>query len=325
MTGNITLRIQTTLGLGINQLERLVVRAPYAYKMYTIPKKSGGVREIAQPAKETKLLQRWLVDNVFCDLPVHAQATAYKTGASIKLNAQAHAKSDFLSKFDFYSFFPSISETDVAAHLREMLGEKLTADEIKWISRVSCIRQKDSSKLGLSVGAPSSPILSNSIMFEFDCIMVDWCESNKVIYTRYADDLAFSSNVKNKFKAIEPVIHEALGRLRYPTLLLNAKKTIHVSKKNQRRVTGLIINNEGILSLGRERKRIISSKIHKFSLGILDEPMIYALQGLLGLAVDVEPSFISSMRLKYGNNLLDSIFSKRMPQDDIEISVKLDL
>ena len=320
MIGDITRRMQAALGLGVDQLERLVVRAPYAYKVYTIPKKSGGVREIAQPAKETKLLQRWLIDNVFCDLPVHEQATAYKKGASIKLNAEAHAKSEFLSKFDFQSFFPSILEADVANHLQEMLNKKLTADEIKWIARVSCIRQKNSSTLGLSVGAPSSPILSNSIMFEFDCIMVDWCASNSVIYTRYADDLVFSTNVANKFKLIEPVVLEALGRLRYPVLQLNAKKTIHVSKKNQRRVTGLILNNEGFVSLGRERKRIISSQIHKFSLGILDEPMTYVLQGLLGLAVDVEPSFVSSMRLKYGDSILDSILSRRMPPSDIEIS-----
>jgi len=317
MSGDITRRIQIALGLGIDQLERLVVRAPYAYKFYTIPKKSGGVREIAQPAKETKILQRWLIENVFCDLPVHNQATAYKTGASIKLNAEAHAKSEFLSKFDFYSFFPSILEADVAAHLRENLGEKLTLEEIKWIARVSCIRQRDSSQLGLSVGAPSSPILSNSIMFEFDCIMVDWCVSNNVIYTRYADDLVFSTNVRNKFKLIEPLVLEVLKGLRYPTLRLNAKKTIHVSKSSQRRVTGLVLNNDGIVSLGRERKRVISSKIHKFSLGILDESMIYMLQGLLGLAVDVEPTFVNSMRLKYGDKLLDSILSKRMPQDDI--------
>lgn len=316
MSGDITRRIQTALGLRFDQLERLVVRAPYAYKVYTIPKKSGGVREIAQPAKETKLLQRWLIDNVFCDLPVHAQATAYKRGASIKINAEAHAQSKFLSKFDFHSFFPSILEADVAAHLREMLGEKLTIDEIKWIARVSCIRRKDDSKLALSVGAPSSPILSNSIMFEFDCVMVDWCESNKIIYTRYADDLVFSTNVKDGFKSIEPIILQALSMLRYPALRLNAKKTIHVSKRNQRRVTGLILNNEGVVSLGRERKRIISSKIHKFSLGVLEESKVYVLQGLLGLAVDVEPSFVSSMRLKYGNDVLDAILRKRKPSDD---------
>lgn len=313
MSGDITRRIQTALGLGIEQLERLVVRAPYAYKVYTIPKKSGGVREIAQPAKETKLLQRWLIDNVFCDLPVHTQATAYKRGASIKLNAEAHAKSKFLSKFDFYSFFPSILEADVAAHLREILSEKLTTDEIKWIARVSCIRQKSTSILGLSVGAPSSPILSNSIMFEFDCNMVNWCASNNVIYTRYADDLVFSTNVENKFKTIEPTILEALKNIRYPTLRLNSKKTIHVSKKNQRRITGLIINNEGFVSLGRERKRFISSEIHKFSLGVLHESKVYVLQGLLGLAIDVEPSFVSAMRSKYGSNILDSILKKRTP------------
>lgn len=317
MSGGITWRIQTELGLTIDQLQRLVVRAPHSYKVYTIPKKNGGEREIAQPAKEIKLIQRWLIDNVFCYLPVHEQATAYKKGSSIRLNAEAHAKSEFLSKFDFQSFFPSISEADLRVHLAEKLNGKLTVDEIGWIARVSCIRQKGSRKLGLSVGAPSSPILSNSIMFDFDCIMDDWCRSNAMIYTRYADDLAFSTNIKNRFESIEPAILQALQRISYPTLRLNNKKTTHVSKKYQRRLTGLIINNDGVVSLGRERKRIISSQIHKFSIGELDEHMVYILQGLLGLAVDVEPTFVSSMRSKYGNEIINSILSKRIPVDDI--------
>ena len=307
MTGDIAQKIQSAFGMGEAQFARLVERAPYTYKVYQIPKKSGGLRTIAQPAKETKLLQRWLIANVFDRLPIHESASAYKTGASIKLNAAEHAGGDFLSKFDFKNFFPSISEHDICSHLNEFLGDGLSTHEIVWIARVACINAFAGNVRCLSVGAPSSPLLSNSIMFHFDSELHDWCEARHIKYTRYADDLIFSSSIKGISREIESIIGDVLDRISCPRLHLNDSKTIHVSKKHQRRVTGIIINNEGNLSLGRERKRLISALIHRFTLGQLSTDGIFRLQGLLGFSKDVEPTFILSMRHKYGSNVVDTI------------------
>ncbi|HWY35000.1 MAG TPA: hypothetical protein VNX68_10160, partial [Nitrosopumilaceae archaeon] len=99
------------------QLDRLIQRSPNTYKVYAIRKKSGGKRIIAQPARETKFVQNWLIQNIFSKLPVHECATAYKEGASIKRNATIHKDNSYIAKFDFKNFFSSIKLDDIVIFL----------------------------------------------------------------------------------------------------------------------------------------------------------------------------------------------------------------
>jgi RNA-directed DNA polymerase len=311
MTSRFVQELHQELGLSEAQVMRLIVRSPHTYKVYTIPKKTGGVRVIAQPAKETKAIQHWLIENLFSALPIHSCATAYKKGASIKANASAHAANSYLSKFDFKDFFTSIKAPDIKEHLSTRLNGIYSPEDLAFIVRVSCIKHKGGKELCLSIGAPSSPLLSNSIMYDFDERIHSWCSSKNIVYTRYADDLTFSSNQPGTAGEIERVIRDVIKETPFPKLRINNKKTIHLSKKSQRRVTGIIINNEGKISLGREKKRLISTLIHKFSIGLLDTELHPKLQGLLGFALDVEPLFFQSMKNKYGTNLLDEIMRIR--------------
>lgn len=303
--------IRESLGISEIQFNRLILRSPYSYKVYTIPKRSGGDRTIAQPAKETKFIQNWLIQNIFSRLPIHECVSAYRNGASIKKNASTHKSNSYVTKFDFKDFFTSIKSDDLEAHFSKYLNGSLDALDVKDIVRLSCIKFKGRSDLCLSIGAPSSPVLSNTVMYDFDSAVFAWCVENGITYTRYADDLTFSTCIKGISSNIEPAIRDVVCKLAYPRLTFNNKKTTHLSKKTQRRITGLIINNEGEVSLGRHRKREISSLIHTFSLRILAEPEIYRLQGLLGFAMDVEPMFISRMRAKYTSKLIDEIFQIR--------------
>lgn len=311
MTASLRNDLQESLGISEYQLNRLILRAPHSYKVYTIPKRSGGERTIAQPAKETKFIQNWLIQNIFKKLPIHECASAYKDGASIKKNANAHKNNSYLTKLDFKDFFPSIKFDDLVKHISKHLGESLGVQDIQDIVRISCIRLMGRSDLCLSIGAPSSPVLSNTIMYDFDSEVSAWCAESGITYTRYADDLTFSTSTKGISSNIEPFIRNVAQKLSYPNLSLNNKKTTHLSKKYQRRITGIIINNEGNISLGRDRKREISALIHKFSLSILPELEIFRLQGLLGFAKDVEPLFVARMRGKYTSKLIEEVLQKR--------------
>lgn len=305
--------MQEATGLSEAQILRLVARSPHAYKIYTIPKKSGGLRTIAQPAKETKYVQRWLMINIFVQLPLHESAVAYKLGASIKKNADLHRKNSYISKFDFQNFFPSIKEVDLVSHFTKHLADRFTSVDIQYMARLCCISSKGTKDRCLSIGAPSSPMLSNSVMYEFDSLVDSWCKPMGIVYTRYADDLTFSTNEKGISTEIEKKIADFIHHLDYPKLRLNNKKTAHLSKKYQRRVTGLIINNEDEISIGRERKRAISALIHRCSINMLSMEEKYNLQGLLGFAKDVEPTFVMRMRKKYGSEIIDSVFQIRKP------------
>jgi len=308
---DLQLALQEAIGLNDAELSRLIARSPYTYKVYTIPKKSGGVRTIAQPAKETKYLQYWLMSNFFGRLPVHSAAAAYKPGASVKGNALVHAGHAYISKFDFKGFFPSIKISDLVLHLAKHFSDVFSSTDLRRVARISCISPGGSGELCLSIGAPSSPVLSNSVMFEFDELVSCWCAEKGFSYTRYADDLTFSTSSKGISSSIEPMLLDVLARLAYPKIVLNSEKTIHVSKKHQRRVTGVVLNNEGSISIGREKKRLISVMIHKFSLGALPTEEVTILQGLLGFAKDIEPNFVDGMIKKYGLDVVLAIFKTR--------------
>jgi retron-type reverse transcriptase len=312
MTGHLRRVLQESLGISDYQLSRLIQRAPHSYKIYSIPKRSGGQRTIAQPAEETKFIQRWLIQNIFSKLPVHECASAYKDGASIKKNADIHKKNNYITKLDFHNFFPSITSNDLVKHISKFTGKPLGVQDIQDIARISCIRLKKGNDLCLSVGAPSSPVLSNTIMYDFDFEVSAWCTENDIAYTRYADDLTFSTNRRGISSDVESFVKNSLQNLTYPNLSLNNEKTIHLSKKHQRRVTGIIINNDGNISLGRNKKREISALIHKWKLSILpDSKEEYRLQGLLGFAKDIEPSFVDRMRMKYTSESIDRILKIR--------------
>lgn len=303
--------ISSSLTLSAMELIQIAAKSPYTYKVYSIDKKSGGKRTIAQPARETKFLQRELIEKLFNELPVHQAATAYREGSSIKKNAWAHRNNRYLSKFDFKNFFESIREGDLELHFKKHLGEQeFSASFIRFVSRVSCYYNPPQG-LTLSIGAPTSPLLSNSVMYEFDCLVSDWCNERGLAYTRYADDLTFSSNTKGQAFEIEGFIEEVLAKIKYPRLSLNSKKTLHASTSGKRRVTGLIISNDGNISLGRDRKRLISAMINRYATGSLSDDDLPKLQGLLGFAEDIEPLFCSKMRAKYGIKVISEIFQFR--------------
>jgi len=304
-------RIGAELGIQKAALNRLIARSPYTYKTYVIPKKSGGRRVIAQPARETKYIQNWLICNVLDALPLHKSATAYAKGSSIKKNAKEHRSSSYIVKLDFKDFFTSIKGDHIKSHLMRHLGGALTEQDIDDIIRICCIRHKNGSPLCLSIGAPSSPLISNSIMYEFDTLVSQWCLEGKINYTRYADDLTFSTSEDGISSLIEKEVRDTARKLEYPAIRFNTKKTTHLSKRHQRRITGIVINNEGRLSLGRDRKRMISSLVHKYKIGILTGDQIFQLQGLLGFAKDVEPLFLARLRGKYGAETISTILRIR--------------
>ncbi len=271
-------KLVQSLGVPDYLLNRLILRAPHTYKVYTIPKKSYGRRTIAQPAKETKYIQHWLMNNIFKMLPLHECATAYRPGASIKYNANVHAKNSYIAKFDFKDFFTSIKDGHLKQHLKNHLADILSDDDISDIVRISCVSLPGKNSMCLSIGAPSSPILSNSIMFEFDSNVSEWCNANGISYTRYADDLTFSTSKKGMLSNVEAVIRKIARNSESLALRFNRKKTVHLSKKHQRRITGLVISNDNKVSLGRARKRQISSMVHKYVIKTLNEDQIYHLQ-----------------------------------------------
>lgn len=288
------------------ELASLIATAPRRYKTYQIPKRDGKTfRTIAQPASEVKILQKLMIDRVVAHWPVHESATAYRTGASIADHVRRHINSRYLLKLDFSNFFPSITAADLRQHAAA--NSKLEPADIAMLVNILAWRNKLNGQFCLSIGAPSSPHVSNSIMYEFDKKLTEICAKRDVTYSRYADDLAFSTNRRDTLKEIEIEIKHVLKELTYPHLTLNEKKTINVSKRYNRTLVGLTITPDGKVSLGRDRKRQISAQLHRFSQGYLKGEEISQLRGVLAYAWSVEPEFVLRLIEKQGNEVFEKI------------------
>lgn len=304
---NLIRKISQHLGMPPMVVFNFLHTASHRYKVFEIKKRTHGFRTIAQPAKPIKAIQRFLINEVFDELPVHTSATAYKEGTSIKENAEKHKSNKFMLKMDFTDFFPSIRTNDVKMHLRRYLPDIWTEDEIKMMAHACLWKPKREGVLRLSIGAPSSPFLSNSIMFDFDTQIAEICGQEEIVYTRYADDLCFSTNHPNILSSIEDQVKQILGQLPYPLIRINERKTVHTSMKKRRFITGIVITNEGNISLGRERKRDIRVKLHKALNSELDNSKLLNLNGLLSFAKDIEPHFWERMKQKFGEELFNEI------------------
>ena len=93
----------------------------------------------------------------------------------------------------------------------------------------------------------------------------------------------------------------------YPRLSLNSEKTVHASKAVSRRVTGLVLSNEGSVSIGHERKRQLHAAVHHFKLGKLNVEETTSLAGMLAFVHSVEPRFLRALARRYGRALVNQL------------------
>jgi RNA-directed DNA polymerase len=295
-------QIAKETGLSRAYLERLALTASHRYKLYSIPKKTGGIRLIAHPARALKSVQRWLAKSLFAPLPVHQAATAYREGIGIRENALPHLEGNFLLKLDIQDFFPSLKAADVSYLLQQnvqLLRYELSEADIVFVQRIVSRRGE------LPIGAPSSPVISNQLMFEFDRAISQRCDVLGVEYTRYADDLFFSTSTPNVLREIHLNVVGMLREYEHPKLKLNLAKTTYTSRRRKRIVTGVVLTSDRKLSLGRAKKREVRSLVQRYRDAELDLATAVYLSGFLSYAASVEPDFLVALRAKYGNEVVE--------------------
>jgi RNA-directed DNA polymerase len=294
-------------GLEPSYILKVARTANHRYKTYTIPKKDGTSREIHHPARELKLFQAWLATNIFEALPIHPAAMAYRNGKSILSNAVLHASHNYLLRIDFEAFFPSIRGQDVvsllhknASALRALVGND---EDIEIIRQLSCRRDR------LTIGAPSSPAISNAVMFDLDASWFDLSQKLKITYSRYADDLYFSTNSRGLLSELMTVVRKSLAECQSPRLFINEKKSVFTSRKRRRLATGLVLTSDKKVSIGRATKRKVKALAFQYRNGLLDGKRLKYLRGFLAYVRSVEPRFLESLRAKYGEDTLTKLLN----------------
>ena len=292
-------KIATDLCLDPNYIASVVKRSRFYYRDYYIEKRDGGKRKISQPSPELKTLQYWVVNNILIKFPISQSAYAYKKGSSIKNHAQFHKDSKHIFHTDICKFFPSITYE----HLQPILLSKpevfeeldIDLDSIE-IIRDICFRENS-----LCIGTVSSPIISNIIMYNFDAIILGYCETNNLKYSRYADDIYLSSNSYIK------VAHVSFlsGTLKKYGFSINESKTYFSSPKYRRKVTGLIIGTDSSVTIGRQKREYIKKLVYDKL--IHNKGDGYSILGYLAFLKDIEPQTYNNIIAKYSQYCSEDI------------------
>lgn len=244
------------LGLKKSYVMRAITYTHKYYWMYKIPKKDGGVREIMEPLPNLKEAQLWILHNILYKLKVHSFAKAYVPGKKLKENGKFHTKKKIVVAIDVKDFFPSITKHKIKEIFLSLgYSDKLSDMLAKLCCLDGCLPQ----------GAPTSPYLSNLFLRDSDDKIMKYCSDNKIIYTRYADDLTFSGddfNVDNLVAFVEDTFKD-IG------LHLNSRKTRVMHDSDSQIVTGMVVNQRARLPK-KERMQLRKEMYYVITRGIDD-------------------------------------------------------
>ena len=297
-------KISVDLDIPPKLIDEALAVARIHVKKFRIAKRNGSSRVIYQPTKKLKTIQYWLIANIFEQLPVHSSSVAYIKGKSILSNAVVHRRSKYFLKMDFKDFFPSIKWKDLEPIIhewhREIVPDWDLTNDAKHLIRQSCFYLNDS----LPIGYPSSPVISNTIMFnidqEIENILDQREKYGKAIYTRYADDIVVSTDKKYVYKDIHRAITNLIAKTNSPKLSLNPEKTkIGSSPSGSASVTGLKICADGHITIHRKQKDHIRLLLALYKKKQLRQDEEASLLGHLAYVRHVAPQFYSKLQNKY--------------------------
>lgn len=287
---------------------RILRTAPRRYKVYQIPKRNGkGTRTIAHPARELKTLQRIVLREILDKIGPSPIAMAYIADRGILKNAIAHQNARWILKLDFRDFFHSIVPSDWDRAVRRFPELNKWKPDRLFFHHLFFWGKGENVPRCLSIGAPTSPSLSNIVCYKLDQWLEGEANKRGLVVTRYADDITVSGPNLPALRKFEMALSGLLERNRGISLKLNPDKRGVYGPGDRRMITGLILTPEGQISIGRERKREIHSLVHSCKVGIADGDTWMRAKGMLSFARMVEAEFFETLARKYGQEVIGEI------------------
>ncbi len=248
------------------------------YIDFKIPKKRGGNRNISRPKPILKSVQLIIKNMILDKIPMREHIFGFRKGISIYDHALVHCGANVIINFDLKDFFPSISFNRVrkafmklgySGEISSVLALLTTKQDSKIVEIDNKIHHIYSSSRYLPQGASTSPIISNLVAENLDTQLLLRSESFGFKYTRYADDLSFSSKAqKPNIKGMIYMINKTIELHGYK---INRNKTNVLFDNNSQNITGLIINSKQP-KIPRVWRRRLRAAIHNYSRGKEQDP-----------------------------------------------------
>ncbi|MDH0562869.1 retron Ec67 family RNA-directed DNA polymerase/endonuclease [Acinetobacter courvalinii] len=316
------------------------------YTKFEIPKKSGGKRVILAPNKDLKKLQSALaelLDSCFniieknrlentsyttcilshgfrskfkIDIPKsHKNREVLKT-IDLKLgiysNAFKHKNKKYVLNIDLKDFFTSITFNRIVGYFCKNENFLLDKRVAILIAQIATYREIRSSEGFLPQGSPSSPIISNLIAGILDNRLNNLAQRYKCTYTRYADDLTFSTNISTFPTELYDYENKVIGKklnkiIKDSWFEINPSKTRLTHNQNRQEVTGLTVNKK--VNISKNYYRYSRSMIHNFCINgtftkskLHNKPLVLNINSLTGITNYIfnirNPNFEKSRTLR---------------------------
>lgn len=230
-------------------IEHLIYKTPMErnYRVFTIAKKNGGTRRISAPKRQLKSLQRKLAEVLEAVYQPPASIHAFTRSRSIVSNASKHVNRNYVINIDLENFFGSIN----FGRVRGMFMAHpyyLPANVSSVLAQICCFKGE------LAQGAPTSPIISNMICSKLDSQLKKLAIQAGCFYTRYADDISFSSSTKRMLRVLLSSIEQdgqsdivlssdLTSIIRANGFNVNNAKSRLLRKSDRQEVTGLVVNS----------------------------------------------------------------------------------
>lgn len=255
------------------------VRPENMYKSFAIPKADGTKRSISAPEKRLKTIQRKLADILSVVYDPKVCAYGFVAGKNCVDNAACHIGKKLIFNIDLQDFFSQIHFGRIYGMLCKEpyhIGKEAAIT----IAQIACFNGR------LPQGAPSSPIITNMIATPLDNAMMRLAKKYSCVYTRYADDITFSTYKPEFDRTIvyidkgSPQIGDELGRiLEKHSFVVNPKKIRLCSQSFHQEVTGLTVNK--FPNLPRKYIKQLRAILHSCSkFGVYNAARLYLEKGL---------------------------------------------
>ena len=238
------------------------------YARFRIPKKTGGDRLISAPMPRLKKAQHWVLRNILSRLSFHEAAHGFRDQRSIVSGARPHVGAAVVVNVDLKNFFPTVGYPRVRGMFRSLgyseavatlLALLCTEPAIEVVELDGEIWYVGTGERALPQGAPTSPAITNRICRRMDHRLTVAAKRLGFVYTRYADDLSFSSkDGAAKAAALLRQIAHIAGEEGFE---VHPDKTRVFRRGRRQEVTGLVVNDK--LSVPRRDVRRLRAVIYQ--------------------------------------------------------------
>jgi hypothetical protein len=322
-------------GVDYSVLRHIVTRSVDSYDTFRIRKRPGAngdvrTRLICTPTPQLMMVQRWINTNILSYVKPHDASVAFAPDSKLRDAAKRHCQARWLVKLDIANFFESIPESSAYKVFRRLGFGRLIAFEMarictrvpesrhnprKWKGRSATTLPTPISVYSnawqgqLPQGAPTSPMLANLVCMRLDLRLAEIAKSEGLVYTRYADDMTFSSSSKSFSRArAATLIGRVYQELARAGLSPNRGKTTVVDPGGRKIVLGVLIDGAQP-KLSRQFKAKLRQHIYYLThpnFGPVEHAhtrgftSVVGLRnhvlGLLGYAGQIEPAYAKTQR-----------------------------